>query len=36
MEEKDKINFNLQDIIAYKFGIAVDNANPIDKEKTDY
>ena len=33
MEEKDKINFNLQDIIAYKLGIAVDNPDPIDKEK---
>ena len=33
MEEKDKINFILQDIIAYKLGIAVENPDPIDKEK---
>ena len=33
MEEKDKIKFNLQDIIAYKLGIAVDNPDLIDKEK---
>ena len=33
MEEKDKINFNLQDINAYKLGIAVKNTDPKDNEK---
>jgi len=32
MEEKDKINFNLQDISAYKLGIAVNNPDQNDKE----
>ena len=36
MEGKDKINFNLQDIIAYKLGIAVENTDPIDKEKNGF
>ena len=32
MEEKDKINFNLQDISAYKLGIATKNPDPNDAE----
>jgi molecular chaperone DnaK (HSP70) len=32
MEEKDRINFNLQDISAYKLGIAIKNSDPKDKE----
>ena len=32
MEEKDKINFNLQDITAYKLGIGTNNPDPNDKE----
>ena len=33
MEGKDKINFNLQDIIPYKLGIATSNPDKIDMEK---
>jgi len=32
MEKKDKINFNLQDISAYKLGIAINNPDQNDKE----
>ena len=31
IEEKDRIDFNLQDIIAYKLGVATANPNPNDK-----
>ena len=31
IEEKDKINFNLQDIVAYKLGVEVKNEDPKDK-----
>ena len=33
MEEKDKINFILQDITAYKLGIATENKDPNDKKE---
>ena len=33
MEEKDKINFNLQDIVAYKLGILSKNKDPVDRAK---
>ena len=32
IEEKDKINFNLQDIIAYNLGIETFNPDPIDNK----
>ena len=33
LEGKDKINFNLQDVIAYKLGISSLNPNTVDREK---
>ena len=35
MEEKDKVKFNLQDITAYKLGIASFNPDPNDKQNGD-
>jgi molecular chaperone DnaK (HSP70) len=32
MEEKDKINFNLQDVVAYKLGISSINNDPSDRK----
>ena len=33
LEGKDKINFNLKDVIAYKLGIKIFNPNTVDREK---